>query len=207
MGELAGFEHCANKSLFLCPISSNYAKRSVVDIILGNIKINKPHASAFQLQSVHLQQKIPQYSHCALFSNRARDILKCATNINMHINIRRGIILMCHFKAYFAEFLAVLVRVCRSPSMSTCYGRDGLALHGRSRDFFRYAIFLLYTGDPRWQLRCCPPVSALTCPELKRKGKRLKYNGNTALLRSRIAPRKVQECLLTRAPSTRPSSV
>lgn len=114
---------------------------------------------------------------------------------------------MCHFKAYFAEFLVVLGRVCRSPSMSTCYGRDGLALHGRSRDFFRYAIFLLYTGDPRWQLRCCPPVSALTCPELKRKGKRLKYNGNTALLRSRIAPRKVQECLLTRAPSTRPSSV
>lgn len=42
VGELAGFEHSANKSLFLCPISSNSAKMSVVDIILLNIKINTP---------------------------------------------------------------------------------------------------------------------------------------------------------------------
>lgn len=76
VGKLAGFEHCANKSLFLCPITSNYAKRSVVDIILVNIKINTPNASAFQLQSVHLQQKIPQYSHCAFFSKSRERYLK-----------------------------------------------------------------------------------------------------------------------------------
>lgn len=84
VGELAAFGHCENQSLLLCPISNNYAKMSVVDIILGNFKINTPNASAFQLQSVHLQQKIPQYSHWAFFSNRTRGILKCATNINIY---------------------------------------------------------------------------------------------------------------------------
>lgn len=177
VGELAGFEHCANKYLFLCPISSNNAKMSVVDIIL-NIKINTPNASAFQLQSVHLQQKIPQYSHCAFFSNRARGILKCATNINIY-KYKTRYIFNVPFKAYFAQLLVGLGRVCRSPSMSTCYGQDRLALHGRSRDFFRFAIFLLYAGDSRWQLRCCPPCQCFNLSQAEAQGKHLKYNGNT----------------------------
>lgn len=128
---------------------------------------------------MHLQQKIPQYSPCALFSNRTRGILQCATNINRY-KYKTRYILNVPFKAYFAQLLVVLGRVCRSPSMSTCYGQDRLALHGRSRDFFRFAIFLLYTGDPRWQLRCCPPCQCFNLSQAEAQGKHLKYDGNTA---------------------------
>lgn len=46
---------------------------------------------------------------------------------------------------------------------------DGFALHRRSRDFFRFAIFLLHTGDSPAGSTLLPPVSVLTCPKLKRR--------------------------------------
>lgn len=62
---------------------------------------------------------------------------------------------------------------------------------------------VLYRWTTRWQLRYCP-LSALQPVESRVASKTWKED---SLRYSRVTPRKVQECLLKRAPSTRPSSV
>lgn len=74
-----------------------------------------------------------------------------------------------------------------------------------SRDFFRFAIFLRYTGPPAGS---CPPLCAFNLSKRWRWAQGRTFDeGTQSSPRSCCrGEKKVQECPLTRAPSTRLSS-
>lgn len=80
---------------------------------------------------------------------------------------------------------------------------NGSFRNGWSRDFFRFAIFLLYTGALAGRYVVAPSQRFnLSKADGGQRGKQKEES----LPCSCITPRKVQECLLMRAPSTRLSS-